>query len=148
MRSKHFFNGLTKQREEKRLFQFLNGLDDHYSAQRSQSLLMHPLPSVEAACSLLQHKESKRQILDLNKVEYKSTALYSKQQTKPKVCNQCGTKGHVKEKCWTIIGYPSWNSKGKRFPQKKGGSFQKNKTKMVYEPKVATNADASKSKGA
>jgi len=80
-------------------------------------------------------------------VEYESTALYSKQQTEPKVCSQCGTKGHVKEKYWTIIGYPSWHPKGKRFPQKKG-SFQKNKTKTVYEPKVATNADASKSKGA
>ncbi|KAJ8435818.1 LOW QUALITY PROTEIN: hypothetical protein Cgig2_017113 [Carnegiea gigantea] len=46
---KVFLQVLTKQREE----------------QRSQLLLMTPLPSVEAACSLIQQEESEREILEV-----------------------------------------------------------------------------------
>ena len=49
-----FLTALSKQKEEKRLFQFLNGLDDHYNHQRSQILMITPFPNVENACSLLQ----------------------------------------------------------------------------------------------
>ncbi|PWA54963.1 hypothetical protein CTI12_AA415330 [Artemisia annua] len=49
-----FLAALNKQKEEQRLFQFLNGMDDHYSHQRSQILMITPLPNVENACSLLQ----------------------------------------------------------------------------------------------
>ena len=31
----------------------------------------------------------------------------------------CGNRGHVKHKCWQIIGYPSWHPRSKKNPQKK-----------------------------
>ena len=104
-----FLNALSKQKEDQRLFQFLNGLEDCYSHQRSQILMMNPLPNVESACSLIQQEESQR-VLFGSSSNVETTALYSRGNVKDK-CGICGSKWHPPEKCWEKVGYPPWHSK-------------------------------------
>ncbi|XP_074322965.1 uncharacterized protein LOC141659925 [Apium graveolens] len=105
-------NGST---EEAKLFQFLNGLDDVYDGQRSQLLLMNPLPSVDMACASIQQEESQRLVL-ANNPSYDTdlSTMFSKTSitvVKPPICTACGGKGHTNERCWNIVGYPKWHYK-------------------------------------
>lgn len=49
---KKYIKTINLQKEESKLFQFLNGLDDRYGAQESQVLMMSPSPTEETTCSL------------------------------------------------------------------------------------------------
>ncbi|KAL2902329.1 Mediator of RNA polymerase II transcription subunit 17, partial [Bienertia sinuspersici] len=106
-----FVNALNKQREEERLFQFLNGLDDDYGSERSHILMFSPLPSVEEACARFVQEEAQRELLKEDKSEIETGAMMGK---KVEGCAVCGLKGHTKEKCWKVIGYPRWHPKHKR----------------------------------
>ncbi|PWA63236.1 hypothetical protein CTI12_AA356310 [Artemisia annua] len=123
-----FLNALNTQKEEQRLFQFLNRLDDHFSHQRSQLLLNSPLPSVETACALLQQEESQRGVFGSGQLGVQSTALYSKGENKDK-CTICGFKWHPPDKCWEKVGYPTWHYKYKQ--NQKGKAIQKNGSSNV-----------------
>ena len=68
---------LDKMQEEQKLFQFLNGLDDVYKAQKSQILIMHPLPSVKTASSILQQEELQKEGLEQEQSINEASALYS-----------------------------------------------------------------------
>lgn len=116
---KKFIEAINLQKEESKLFQFLNGLDDIYGPQRSQLLMMSPLPTVEIACSVLQQEESQREVLKTPKYETEMSAMFSKNQgDNVVICKACGGKGHSAEKCWTIIGYPKWHSRHGKQVQK------------------------------
>uniref|UniRef100_A0A803LNL9 Retrotransposon Copia-like N-terminal domain-containing protein n=1 Tax=Chenopodium quinoa TaxID=63459 RepID=A0A803LNL9_CHEQI len=92
-------NVVARNQEESRLFQFLNGLDDHFSAMRSQMLMLTPLPTVETACSMLQQEESQREVL-LPRADPDISAMYSRQNAERTsiICTHCGGKGHLQSK--------------------------------------------------
>ncbi|KAL2902184.1 Ubiquitin carboxyl-terminal hydrolase 1 [Bienertia sinuspersici] len=129
-----FIQALEKIKQEQHLFEFLNGLDEEYSAQRSQLLLQSPLPTVEEACASLQQEEEQREVLNVHKVNTEASAMnirgpkaggYSSfgaaKTTKIDECKASGKKGHPARKCWTIVGYP----KGHYKSIKQAGMYRK-----------------------
>ncbi|XP_074346359.1 uncharacterized protein LOC141685137 [Apium graveolens] len=128
-------------KEEAKLFQFLNGLDDMYGAQRSQLLMMVPLSSVETACSAVQQEESQKELLTHNGVgESDVMAMYSRGNVERNMqCTNCGRRGHSNDKCWGVTGgYPKWHYKHKPGGQR-GATGKWSGNKPNY-PKMANNA--------
>lgn len=109
-------DAINLQKEEPRLFQFLNGLDEQYNSQRSQLLLQIPLPTLEVACSALEQEEAQRSMLNIGKTSSDLMAMNVKTNTQRAAvtCNVCGVKGHISKKCWQVIGYPRWHPKSNR----------------------------------
>lgn len=109
---------IETQKAESKLFQFLNGLDDVYTPLRSQLLMQHPLPSVDMAYATIQQEEAHRDVLNTAMDDLDVSAMYSKAPADGNVrsvsCNACGGKGHSREKCWTVVGYPKWHHKSKK----------------------------------
>lgn len=107
---KNLLNVISSQQQESRLFQFLNGLNEAYNPQRSHFLLLSPLPSVEVASAALQQEEAQRELLNLNKLDPDSVAMFSKSNPvkydKPIICSVCGGRGHKQDTCWDVVGYP------------------------------------------
>ncbi|OIT35690.1 hypothetical protein A4A49_57273, partial [Nicotiana attenuata] len=108
--------------EAQRLLQFLTGLNDSYAQSRSQIMMMTPVPTINKAYSLLVDQESQRNLASMAQVTQlaeglESTALYgnkgpnvtngSNRQRKNNIqCDYCHYKGHTKENCFKLIGYP------------------------------------------
>ncbi|KAL2922772.1 Retrovirus-related Pol polyprotein from transposon TNT 1-94 [Bienertia sinuspersici] len=108
-----FIGALNTQKAEKRLFQFLNGVDEDYAGMRTQMLMKTPLPTVEEACASIQQEEIQNEVFKMSKLNIESAAMISQKQNEAG-CSACGGKGHTKDRCRTVIGYPKWHPKYKK----------------------------------
>lgn len=122
---KTLLTAIQVQKDESRLFQFLNGLDDVFGQQRRQLLMMSPLPSVEMACAVIQQEESQHDILQTHSGNEDISAMFSKgvhvSSEKSVMCNVCKKKGHTTDTCWSVVRYPKWHYKIMRPPARGGG---------------------------
>lgn len=84
--------------------------------------MMTTLPSVKTACSYLEQEEAQREVLGQVKEESEGLAMFSKgnvgisanaQTSSSTQCGACGKIGHATDKCWTIVGFPSWLTRSK-----------------------------------
>ncbi|GKE54690.1 hypothetical protein Tco_1489846 [Tanacetum coccineum] len=92
-------------------------VEEHYSHQRSQILMINPLPCVENACSLIQQEESQRMLLG-------------------------SAPSHPPKKCWEKVGYPPWHPKSKisqANKQVKSGQVQ---GRNLFVPRTASHVES------
>ncbi|XP_074306466.1 uncharacterized protein LOC141641713 [Silene latifolia] len=110
-----------KEQEERKLFQFLNGLRPSYTTMRTNVLMMTPLPTVEEAAALFQHEEAQRRNYRVpEKMRVDNSAFFAGQKgsdTTPS-CLLCPKMRHTRDTCWKIIGYPADHPVSKRFSEK------------------------------
>ncbi|XP_019242594.1 PREDICTED: uncharacterized protein LOC109222729, partial [Nicotiana attenuata] len=131
--------------EYQRLLQFLTGLNESYSQSRSQIMMMSPLPSINRAYSMLVDQESQRNLANMPQVAQvsealKNLAMYSnkgtnstggyKQKRNQVQCEYCHYKGHSKENCYKLIGYPP------NFKSRKKGVNGGQYANQVYSPEL------------
>ncbi|KAH0715709.1 hypothetical protein KY284_008614 [Solanum tuberosum] len=118
-----------KAEQDRRLIQFLMGLNEIYTVIRGSILMMNPLPTMAQAFSLLVQDEHQREIRPSNHFNVEATALHagnvrpsssyktnyapngshghSQLQYKDKFCTYCNRTGHLIEKCYQLHGYPT-----------------------------------------
>ncbi|XP_019251164.1 PREDICTED: uncharacterized protein LOC109230088 [Nicotiana attenuata] len=105
-----------------KLYQFLMGLSDSYAQARSQILMRSPVPTVNQAYAMIISDEGQKSITNATGIlganpammaENFDAAMYSRSTGNQRFkknynvqCDFCKLKGHTKENCYKIVGYP------------------------------------------
>ncbi|XP_019238294.1 PREDICTED: uncharacterized protein LOC109218385 [Nicotiana attenuata] len=119
---------MCKAEKDRRLIQFLMGLNEVYTVVRGSILMMNPLPSLAQAFSLLVQDEKQREIRPVSHLSVESTSLnvsasgqgsfktnfptnnnYSGIPRAQLICEHCKKPGRSKNRCYKIHGYPQNN---------------------------------------
>ncbi|EOX93232.1 Uncharacterized protein TCM_002073 [Theobroma cacao] len=93
------------------VFRFLNGLNESFSAIRSHIILMDPIPTLDRVYNFMLREETQKNLLFQSQSVLESSTMLTTTDSKKKlkkdlVCSHCGKKGHNKEKCYRLIGFP------------------------------------------
>lgn len=109
--------------QEDCIIQFLMGLNESFSQIRAQVLMIEPLPSLSKVFSLVVQEERQRTISmnqfsisvsdslvpqdsSLNTIVPQGFSAKQDRQDRY-FCTHCKMRGHSKERCFKVIGYPS-----------------------------------------
>ncbi|XP_070029687.1 uncharacterized protein [Nicotiana sylvestris] len=100
-----------KHLKSQRVLQFLMGLNESYGNVRSNILARRPVFTINEAYVIVPQEENRRTLSVVDIQRDPLTMLARRTQGfKPKgiglICEHCGYKGHLKENCYKIIGYP------------------------------------------
>ncbi|XP_070042489.1 uncharacterized protein [Nicotiana tomentosiformis] len=116
--------------EQQRLLQFLSGFNDSYDQARRQNLIKSNVPSINQAYVMVIEDESRQcpsmgVVIDKNEpVAMHVSRNQSYKGKKPFMqIEHCGYKGHSKENCYKLIGYPKDFKGKKRFNHPNTGQF-------------------------
>lgn len=136
---------LDKREDDRRLVQFLLGLNDGYDHARSQILMIDPLPTVDKAYSMIVQVEDEKavhesmtekrgqMVMYMHKQRgynggysgsqprgYQGERRLSKEEKKKLRCNHCKESGHEMHECFKLHGYPEWY---KRYKENRGNAL-------------------------
>ncbi|KAF7816397.1 uncharacterized protein G2W53_030366 [Senna tora] len=123
---------LAERESSNQLLQFLMGLGQKFKTIRTQILNLDPLPSVNKAYAMVTQDEEQLEVSDVSAGDPLEMAAAFKKDEDPrrfrqkddkkwdKVCSHCQMKGHLKESCFKIVGYPEWFKELKEQRKKAG----------------------------
>ncbi|CAN0847263.1 hypothetical protein LINGRAHAP2_LOCUS4886 [Linum grandiflorum] len=104
--------------DKERMYTFLMGLNETYTAIRSHILSVQPTPTLAQAYNMVADNEQQREISGSSKSSYEAMVLQTTMlqgsqlgflPDKSKVrCPVCRRTGHTWEECFVVIGYPDW----------------------------------------
>ncbi|XP_069149141.1 uncharacterized protein [Solanum lycopersicum] len=133
---------VQKAEQDRRLIQFLMGLNVVYTKIRGSILMMNPVPSLAQAFALLVQEEKQREFKPNNQLFTKSSSLatvssssggrnfqtdYSTSNTIPSgrpFCDFCRRPGNFRAKCYKLHGYPSSDTNSYNTNQNQNGSIR------------------------
>ncbi|KAL4297144.1 hypothetical protein GQ457_12G028170 [Hibiscus cannabinus] len=113
-----------KKVDQKRIFQFLNGLHKGLDDVKGRILSTKPLPSVREVFSEVRREESRRCIMLPDPINTDGSALLTHtssantQRGNKPWCDHCKRVGHVRDTCWKLHGKPA-NWKPQKMRQQK-----------------------------
>ncbi|KAH9685014.1 protein kinase domain-containing protein [Citrus sinensis] len=100
--------------ERLRVHIFLAGLDEEFDQVRGEILRKDIIPDLEECYSLIRREDIRQSKLN-KKVDSETSTMIARQQPQKKFVDKsslhythCRKKGHTKEQCFEIIGYPDW----------------------------------------
>jgi len=142
--------------QEKKIIQFLMGLNESYTAVRGNILMMSPFPSLSQIYSLLVQEERQRQVKVKGDFQSEASSFVAGINNAPKFfpakksdgrrsslfCDHCKRPGHTMDKCYKIHGYPNSRPGGRGKPFKGANNAWNDCQETQSESPAANNATA------